>query len=203
MIKMDAILLAAGMSKRMGQRNKLLLDWEGVPMIRHIAQTYLDAVGPAVTVITGHESDEVQAALAGLPLRFHHNPDFESGQQSSVAAALSLHSAADATLIGLGDLPLLTVANLQDLMKAHAPDRISIPYKGDQRGNPIIIPQIMRARMLADSVQPGCKRFTRQNPDLVQKLPFEAAGFFTDIDTPETYANHRKGASNEIAIQAD
>ena len=74
---------------------------------------------------------------------------------------------------------------------AHAaadPGRISIPRRGDRRGNPIAVPDPLRAGLLADPHAPGCKRFTRDNPDLVQFHPLAASGFYTDIDTPDAYA---------------
>ena len=42
-LKFAAVLLAAGMSRRMGERNKLLIEIGGVPLVRRIARVYLDA----------------------------------------------------------------------------------------------------------------------------------------------------------------
>lgn len=196
MAEVDAIVLAAGMSRRMGQRNKLLLDWGGVPLIRHVVETYMAALGPRVTVITGFEAGKVSDALAGLPVKTRFNPMFETGQQSSVLLGLRLESTARATLVGLGDQPLLTPRDLLDLMRAHKacdPSKIAFPVHGDRRGNPTILPARLRARILADNSQPGCKRFIRDNPDLVTRLPLTAPGFFTDIDTPACYAQHLEG----------
>jgi molybdenum cofactor cytidylyltransferase len=202
MSDVDAILLAAGLSRRMGAPNKLLLDWGGVPIIRHVARTYLGAIGPNVTVITGHQDVEVRKALQGLPLRFHHNPNYAEGQQTSVTAGLTLDTTAQATLIGLGDQPLLSSQDLRDLMQAHLadPGKISIPFHDGRRGNPTVLPALLRPRVLADRAQPGCKRFIRANPELVQRHALPAPGFYTDIDTPEAYAEHAKGVHEDVSV---
>lgn len=200
MVEVEAILLAAGLSRRMGPANKLLLDCSGMPMIRKVAQTYLDAIGPNVLVVTGFKAPLVRAALSGLPLRFCHNPAFESGQYTSVAQGLADSRGAALTLIGLGDQPLLAAADLNALIAAHRaadPAKISIPVNGESRGNPILIPQALRPRLLQDRVRPGCRRFTQQHPHLVQNLTLTSRGFYADIDTPEAYAQH-KGIADEV-----
>ena len=193
MMRFDAIILAAGLSLRMGAQNKLLLDWHGVPIIRRVVQTYLDCIGPNITVVTGFESDLVIKALNGLPVQFHHNPCFADGQQSSVMAGLSVPSDADATLMGLGDQPLLTASALCDLMTAYQiadTSKIAFAVRGDERGNPTIIPAPMRSLIAADKARPGCRKFINDNPHLVTRIPMQSDGFFTDIDTPESYAFH-------------
>jgi len=66
------IILAAGASRRMG-RSKQLLLWRGKPFICHVARTALDAGLAPVVAVTGAEADEVQAALADLPVEIVHN----------------------------------------------------------------------------------------------------------------------------------
>lgn len=180
----------------MGARNKLLLPVGGVPMIRHMVEVY-DAVttGP-VLVVTGHQADAVEAALVGSGARTVFNLDYADGQPTSVACGLREAEASEATFIGLGDQPLLTSDDLRALLAAHRaadPARISIPTNGSHRGNPIVVPDVLRARLLADPRSPGCKTFTRNNPNHVQFHTLSAPGFYTDVDTPEAYT----------ALQAD
>lgn len=191
MARPAAILLAAGLSRRMGARNKLLLPWRGTSVIRHVAGQYVAALGGAVTVVTGHEAAAVEAALDDLPVRCIRNPEYAAGRQSSVAAGLAAAPDAEPLLIGLGDQPLLTAAALTALIAAHRATggaRITVPVQGTARGNPIVVPAALRPRLSQTPGQPGCLRFTRENPALVASVPMTDAGFFTDIDTPEAYA---------------
>ncbi|MCH2164494.1 MAG: nucleotidyltransferase family protein [Marinovum sp.] len=186
MFEMAAILLAAGLSRRMGPTNKLLLEISGKPMVRHVAETYLSAIDGPLTVVTGFEADRVGAALWGLDLHLVHNDVFIRGQPSSVSAGLVAAPEAELLLIGLADQPLLTASNLRSLMACHKnadPRRITIPMRGDRRGNPIVIPRLLRDRLTENPERPGCMRFTRDFPEHVQRAPMEADGFYHDIDT--------------------
>ena len=62
------ILLAAGMSQRMGGLNKLLLPIKGVPMVRHMALTLVAFADVSPLVVLGHEAERVAAALDGIAL---------------------------------------------------------------------------------------------------------------------------------------
>jgi molybdenum cofactor cytidylyltransferase len=185
-----AIILAAGLSRRMEARNKLLLPVGGKPMIRHVVETYLAAVDGQVCVVTGFEADRIKVALAGLPIQFVRNADYEAGQPFSVRAGLLEAPDAQHHLIGLGDQPQLTADDLRALIAAHlAADvqKISIPFQDSTRGNPIVVPCAMRARLLVNQANPGCGNFTRANPELAQHIPMPQPGFFNDIDTPAAF----------------
>ena len=171
----------------MGVRNKLLLPIGDVPMIAHMVRTYQTVTDGAVLVVTGHEGDAVSAALDGTGATTVHNPDYASGQASSVACGLRALGPCDAVLIGLGDQPLLTTADLRALIAAHDGTRITIPTNSSDRGNPILVPR-HRVPALLDGPTPGCQRFTRTHPDQVHKVPLPAPGCYRDIDTPDDYA---------------
>ena len=193
MTETTAILLAAGLSRRMGAQNKLLLPIDGVPMIRRVAQQYQDAIDGPVLVVLGHEAHLVEAALDGTGVDTVFNAGFAAGQFTSVAAGLQNAVDAQTLLIGLGDQPLLTSADILALLTAHYcadPDKISIPVHQGNRGNPLAVPRSLRARLLEDPKNPGCQKFTRANLDLVQELPLHTHGLFVDIDTPDAYQTH-------------
>lgn len=88
MTDVTAILLAAGFSRRMGDRNKLLLTVRGVPMIRHMVTIYSAVATGPVLVVTGHQAEEIETVLAGSPAKTVHNPDYALGQSTSVTCGL-------------------------------------------------------------------------------------------------------------------
>lgn len=191
MTDVTTILLAAGLSRRMGAPNKLLLPIADTPMIRHMVDIYCTATGGRVIVVTGHQADQIETALKGSGADTVFNPDFDQGQPTSVACGLRAATDCETILIGLGDQPLLTPGDIRSLLAAHtAADtaRISIPALGQQRGNPIVVPASLRAQLLADPKSPGCKSFTRSHPNHVQFHPLTAPGFYADVDTPQAYA---------------
>ena len=77
--RVAAVVLAAGRSTRMGAINKLIAEIGGKPLVRIAAEQALASRAKPVIVVTGHERERVEAALAGLPVRFVHNPDYAEG----------------------------------------------------------------------------------------------------------------------------
>lgn len=203
MTRVTGIVLAAGLSRRMGQQNKLLLPVHGKPIIRCTVEAYI-AFCDEVMVVTGHEADMVRDCLSGLDLRFVHNPEFAQGQATSVAAGLRAVLEADCILVGLGDQPRLIANHLRELVSAYfelGGTKIAVPHDGTERGNPIAIPGAMVAQMLADKQNPGCGKFTREHPDLVAMIPFEERAYFDDVDTPDDYVALTSPTLAKVCVQ--
>ncbi len=192
MHSVSSILLAAGLSSRMGAQNKLLLEVKGEPLIRRVARVYRSFVDGPLTVVTGFEAERIRAALGGLTVRFAHNASFADGQPGSVATGLADAPQADLLLIGLGDQPLLRAEDLSTLVASHRSaggTKITIPVRAGQRGNPLVVPDALRARLTENPSRPGCMRFTREHPEHVHSADLEAPGFYADVDTPEDFAS--------------
>ena len=191
MARFGTILLAAGVSTRMGAENKLLLPYRDVPMILHMVNTYRAATNNTVCVITGYEAAQIESVLEGTDAVTVFNAEYKNGQQSSVTLGLQYAKDDDALFIGLGDQPLVTVADLHFLMSGHHEScgtKLSFPVQGEARGNPIIIPSNLREKILKDPKGRGCKKFTRTHLEHVHHVPTMRPSFFTYVDTPQAYA---------------
>lgn len=194
-IKAVAVLLAAGMSRRMGERNKLLISIGGEPLVRRTARVYLGA-GVDVHAVLGYEADQVRAALADLPISFTENPHYAQGQQSSVRAGIdSLGGGYDAVLVALADQAALTPADIASLLAAFAKsggDRILVPYFRGNRGNPVVFPASLIAEMRAAGRNAAGRAFIDANPQLTGRFEADHNRFSIDIDTPEDLASFEK-----------
>ena len=190
-VKAAAVLLAAGLSRRMGERNKLVLELGGEPLVRRVAKAYI-AAGIDVHAVLGHDAALVRAALEGLPISFVENPAYEDGQPSSVRAGVdSLGGSYDAILVALADQPALTPGDLLGLLQAFSESgggRILIPYHGDRRGNPAVFPASLIAQMRATGQIAASRAFIGQNPQLVLHYQAPNDHFAIDIDTPADFA---------------
>lgn len=182
----SVILLAAGMSKRMGKGNKLLLPINAVPLVRHMANLYVNLFR-SVTVVTGYESEKVTKALEGLKVSIAHNPGYASGQQSSVRTGMGQVSLdGEGVLIALSDQPLLRTKDLVGLVSyflQNSRDKILIPYFGEVRGNPVLFPTPVIKEMQISNVALGCRRFIDLNPHLTTRYVAPNSHFTTDVDT--------------------
>ena len=201
-----AIVLAAGLSRRMGELNKLLLHVGEDILLAHVISACAAATDHQVTVVTGHQAQAVIDALAPASVNVVHNRQFEEGQMTSVESGLRGAPKAETYLIALGDQPLLTAGDLKELLAAHqaqANGRITVPMVGAIRGNPIVVPAAQRALILADPVNLGCRKLTRTSPERVHQFRTANRSFIADIDTPEDLAVARSYAiSKEYNLNA-
>ena len=115
----------------MGGPNKLLAEIDGKKLVRIAAEQALASKATGVIVVTGHQADLVEQALAGLNVKFVRNPDFAGGLASSVKAGISaVPDNADGAVVCLGDMPLISAKLIDQLIETFAPDRghlIAVP----------------------------------------------------------------------------
>jgi molybdenum cofactor cytidylyltransferase len=120
------ILLAAGASTRLGSA-KQLVEFNGVPLIVHAAQTALATVCHPVIVVLGADAPRFEPLLSNLKseisnFEFHitTNPDWSRGMGTSIRAGMKAlqPSTVDAVLILLCDQPLITATRLNQMIEA-------------------------------------------------------------------------------------
>lgn len=136
------VLLAAGTSSRFGERNKLLEEFDGKPVIRHAIKPLLDASLDGIVVVIGHEKASVRGALSGLELNICENEAYAAGQSTSVQCGVSavVDRGADAVLIALGDMPFVTSDTVDSLIRTYesgSKTALAAAYDG-RRGNPVL-----------------------------------------------------------------
>lgn len=195
-----AIVLAAGRSTRMGERNKLLEEVEGRPMIRATVEAALASRADPVVVVTGHEADRVRAALAGLNLIVAHNSAFADGLSTSLRAGIAaLPASADAALILLGDMPLVSAHDCDCVLDAlAAPDvLVAMATAGGKRGNPVAWSAGLFAELSATEGDAGGRALLSRYADHVAEVELGRAAAL-DADTPQALE-----AVRAAAVRAD
>jgi molybdenum cofactor cytidylyltransferase len=183
-----AIVLAAGLSRRMG-RPKLLLELGGRPVIRHAVERVIAAGLRPVLVVSGPEHDALARALAGLEVQLAINPTPESGQGSSVGVGVSaLPAGTDAVLIALGDQPGVPAEVIPALIEAlKQPGKaIAAPRYADGLGNPVLFASSVFAELLALGGDRGARAVIERDPSRLAVVDV-ASPMPRDIDTPEDY----------------
>lgn len=193
--RVTAIILAAGLSKRLG-RNKLLLPLGGETVLRKTAKAVLASAVSEVILVTGHEEAEVKQAVEDLDVRLTHNPRYAGGQSTSMIAGIeAAHETAEAYLFVLGDQPLLTpgiVNGLIALYESSRPDAlVAAPTFKGRRGNPALFAASLKDKLLRASGDAGgrgiIRRLETKSPGKIVFLKLRNNDIFLDIDTEEDY----------------
>jgi molybdenum cofactor cytidylyltransferase len=198
------IILAAGEAKRFGQP-KQLLEWNGKPFIRHVAETALAAGLSPVVVVTGANAEQVDAAVRDLPLIIINNPDWQQGQSSSIQTGLkAIHSPPpslrdtspksfgfgggwEGVIFLLADQPQVTSTILRALVERHSVDLSPIvaPQVQGQRANPVLFDRVTFPALMSLTGDVGGRAIFSRFP--VTYLPWHDENLLADIDTPEDY----------------
>ncbi len=195
MFKVAAVILAAGMSSRMGQM-KVLLPWgENKTILEHIiAQLNRAQVNPII-VVTGHLSVEVQEKAAPLGVNVVHNLDYKTGEMlSSLKVGLrDMPAHIEAALVVLGDQPRIQTNTIYQVMQAFIEGRgeIVAPSFERRRGHPILIGRRFWQEIL-DLPNDGAPRdVINAHSDRVAYVEVENDSILRDVDTPADYAEER------------
>ncbi len=186
--RIGALVLAAGRSTRMGGPNKLVAEIAGTPLARIAAEAALASQARPVVVVTGHEREKVEAALAGLPVQCVHNTDFDEGLSTSLRAGLkALPDSVVGAVVCLGDMPLVDAGLIDRLIAAFDPERgalVVVPTVDGVRANPVLWSRRFFPDLMALAGDVGARHLIAAYAEAVVEVP-AAAGAAADVDTPE------------------
>ncbi|HEX4555716.1 MAG TPA: molybdopterin-binding/glycosyltransferase family 2 protein [Xanthobacteraceae bacterium] len=187
--RIAAIVLAAGRSTRMGGPNKLLADVGGRPLVRIAVEEALASRAQPVVVVTGHQREQVEAALKGLPVILTHNPDFAQGLSTSLKAGLAaLPAGADGAIVCLGDMPQVDAGLIDRLVAAFEPEKgalVVVPTIAGKRGNPVVWSRRFFADLSRLDGDVGARHLIGAYPEAVVEVPVTGRAAFVDVDTPD------------------
>jgi molybdenum cofactor cytidylyltransferase len=173
------VLAAGGGSRFGGDGHKLLAPFRGRPIVAHAVEAAAGAGLDAVIVVTG-AVDLAEALPSGVHVV--HNPEWASGQASSLQAGIAKAAelGCDAVVVGLGDQPLVGSEPWRAVARAGTP--IAAATYGGRRRNPVRLAREVWPMLPSDGDE-GARALMRVRSDLVGEVPCE--GEPADIDTLE------------------
>ena len=187
------LILAAGASRRMGGRDKLLEPVRGKPLLRDRVEMAL-RIGAPVHVVLPQGGGARHAALDGLDVT--RVPVPTGGMGASLAAGVvTLPADAAGVLILLADMPDLTTRDLVAVMEGVD----GIPRRGataeGQPGHPVLLPRrlFQKAKSLTGDI--GARQVL--GGEHVALVPLPGRHAITDLDTPEAWATWRAAQSDK------
>jgi molybdenum cofactor cytidylyltransferase len=185
----SAVILAAGMARRMG-REKLLLTIDGEPILRRVVREVV-ALGLSEILVVANEHNRaaVFAALSDLPVQVVTNERADEGIGTSIAlAASSIAATSRALLLLQGDQPFVERGMLRTLIaewRRGSPDFAASSYAG------VVSTPVLFARDLFDELRAlcgdrGAKSVLERHSKTGRVLDFPRWRG-VDVDTPDDY----------------
>lgn len=192
-----AVVLSAGESSRMG-RPKALLPIQGQKFIERIIRVIGQSRVGRTIVVLGHHADQLRGRIEHLPVEVVINPDYRSGQLSSLQVAIRHirdDDRCDGMLVHLVDHPFIDVALVDALIESFFETKkmIVVPsYKG-KRGHPVIFSRELFGELLNAPLDQGAKAVVNAHRQETLEIEWHDEGITLDIDTPELYRQHVRG----------
>ncbi|WP_372814407.1 NTP transferase domain-containing protein [Paenibacillus sp.] len=186
-----AVILAAGMSRRMGQP-KLLLPFLGKPLFRYSVDAAIQAGLQPVVIVGGSRMEELLRHVADCAdIEGIENQDYQSGMASSLQAGLqAVKGRADAAIVFLADQPLVAPVVINEIVRhynlhRHEGIRIVRPEYQGRPGHPVLFDADLFAELEHIRGDEGGKSILIKHRSLLHVVPFANEQWGMDIDTPD------------------
>jgi molybdenum cofactor cytidylyltransferase len=180
----SGIVLAAGTGSRFGDTKQLAVV-EGKPLAQHAIDALADAGVDELIVVTGHDADAVEAAIA-LPAqgRFVRNPAYRDGQATSLAAALhEVDDGSEASVVLMADQPGVSAAVVDALIGGFRRTRKQIVRAAFRDGpGPALLSREIYAEAGHLHGDVGARVLMASHPEWVEEVSIDA-DVPQDIDT--------------------
>lgn len=173
----------------MGGRPKLLIERDGVSLVRHVAQALVDAGATDVVVVVGHRAEDVAWAVHDLPVLTVVNESYAAGHGTSLRKGLvTLPDIDGPTIVALADQPLLDAADVAVLLEAwqrRGAARAMVPRVQGRRGHPVLLDASVGPEILRGDATYGARQWLDEHPDEVVWFDSDNLHYVVDVDFPE------------------
>ncbi|MBE2182809.1 MAG: nucleotidyltransferase family protein [Anaerolineae bacterium] len=193
-----AVVLAAGLSSRMGTM-KALLPWgNNRSVLAHILDQLRHAGLASIVVVTGHQAEAVARETVGFDVQFARNYDFANGEMlRSIQAGLrALPVEISAAIVVLGDQPQIQSPIVAQIIQTYWRDHslIVMPSFEMRRGHPMLLDRRLWAELLALPDGATAREVINRHAAEINYVPVNNDSILRDMDTPQEYEVERKRA---------
>lgn len=196
----SAIVCAAGLSRRMGQPNKIMLPYKGKIILLHCLEQVIKSQVDEVIVVLGHESEKVRHLLHPIKesISIFINKDYIKGQTSSIQqGVIAAHEQSESFLICLADMPMITTEHYNQLIDNYKATLATHQYpivrpvsegpNGKSPGHPVLMHSFYKEEILNCTDQEGCRSVIKKAQKSFVPWVTNQPSYFYDIDTPRAY----------------
>ncbi len=188
----SSIVLAAGMSTRMGAP-KALLPWDGQPLLAYQVQQLRDAGADEVIVVLGHDADEIHRAIRRSDCRVMLNPRYQMGRAGSLRiGAKAVDRDADSIVIINVDQPRPASFLKALIERRQPPALITRPVFEGHHGHPIVVAGELRGELMeADEDTQGLLAVVNRHREQLSECALDDLALL-DVNTPDAYQEARR-----------
>ena len=186
--KIDALLLSAGKSSRMGF-TKALVDWHNQKLIQFQIETLLNSGCTKVFIVLGHEKEKIIPYIQNKNTKIIYNKNYKTGKSSSIIKGINNISKNTNNLLIIGVDQPRPIKFLKKLLHFHLKNNamISAPLNNNKRGHPIIFNEKMFPEILKiDKFDDGLRTFFRKNNKIVQTIKINSKWTHLDLNSTES-----------------
>jgi CTP:molybdopterin cytidylyltransferase MocA len=189
----SAIVLAAGLSTRMGSP-KALLDWHGQTLVSYQVDQLRSAGADEVIVVLGHRADEIHRTLRDAPCRVMVNSRYFVGRASSLRIGAKAVNRDTSSIVIINVDQPRPADFLRALIAAHD-DTVAAtrPTFEGRSGHPVVVSGRLRDELLdVNDETEGLRAVLRAHAGEIREIESGPASL-TDLNTPAEYAAARQG----------
>ena len=206
MSKLAAVVLAAGVSSRMGSF-KPMLTVDGQSMIQRVVSSMQEVGADPIIVVTGYKQDVLTQHLADAGVTFVHNEHYYKTQMlDSLLLGLSaLSTETERVLITPADIPLVKSETIRMLLSSGGAF-VRPCYQGTP-GHPVVMDFHLRKQLQEFQGSGGLRGAIEASGIVPTDIPVEDFGTTLDGDTRDEYARllqyHRQETGTRQPLQLD
>jgi len=186
-MKTAALIVAAGMSSRMGSF-KPMLNIGSISVAQRVVATFRQVGINKIVMITGFNATMLERHLVGNNIIFLRNEQYERTQMfDSVKIGLEyLKDKCDRVLFCPVDVPLFTAGTVKELL--NSPAKLACPVCDGITGHPLLISGELFEHILSDSGEGGLRGAVERSGESFVHIPVNDPGTIKDADTPEDFS---------------
>lgn len=192
--RIGAVVLAAGMSRRMGQP-KMVLTWGNTTVLGQVVHALRQAGLLDIVVVTGADRELVETLLVDQQVKTAFNENYQDDHMllSLQVGIRCLDRNADAALVVLGDQPQLQPDVIRAIVAAYfqRKPKLLVPSFQNRRGHPWLIDQSLWPDLLLQLPPLTLRQWLRRNSDEMDYLLVNTDSIFRDLDTPDDYQREK------------
>jgi molybdenum cofactor cytidylyltransferase len=197
MRKIGAVILAAGMSRRMGVP-KLFLDFHGKPLFLYSVECAIRSQLNPILIVGGEHVQLLQDHTKGLPVEIISNPDYRKGMAASLKLGIeAMDGRVDALLVFLADQPFVPPMLIKKLLQTYTVCRsngirIVRPQYSGIPGHPVLFDADLFREFSALQGDEGGRSIIKSHAEKLKLIPAENPLWGADIDTPDDLEKFEK-----------